>query len=160
MTDFPQKLVPVRKNWWYRWDDSSKVYRYTFSANREMYEQMAKYGEELYPFWRLPKFIDVTHEYGYYLKEELVIPLEKQYKVKRSGKIAYLCVSDRDRWTPVDWTEYDAGHLAFRYVRKGTFMRAATYENGVLCFLTDPFYIRSEERRVGKECRSRWSPYH
>ena len=23
----------------------------------------------------------------------------------------------------------------------------------------DPF-MRSEERRVGKECRSRWSPYH
>ena len=22
------------------------------------------------------------------------------------------------------------------------------------------FTIRSEERRVGKECRSRWSPYH
>ena len=21
-------------------------------------------------------------------------------------------------------------------------------------------YSRSEERRVGKECRSRWSPYH
>ena len=21
-------------------------------------------------------------------------------------------------------------------------------------------YFRSEERRVGKECRSRWSPYH
>ena len=21
-------------------------------------------------------------------------------------------------------------------------------------------YYRSEERRVGKECRSRWSPYH
>ena len=21
-------------------------------------------------------------------------------------------------------------------------------------------WIRSEERRVGKECRSRWSPYH
>ena len=23
-----------------------------------------------------------------------------------------------------------------------------------------PYRIRSEERRVGKECRSRWSPYH
>ena len=23
-----------------------------------------------------------------------------------------------------------------------------------------PFTVRSEERRVGKECRSRWSPYH
>src|SRR2546427_13260687 len=22
------------------------------------------------------------------------------------------------------------------------------------------FFMRSEERRVGKECRSRWSPYH
>ena len=24
----------------------------------------------------------------------------------------------------------------------------------------DIYSIRSEERRVGKECRSRWSPYH
>ena len=24
----------------------------------------------------------------------------------------------------------------------------------------DPTADRSEERRVGKECRSRWSPYH
>ena len=24
----------------------------------------------------------------------------------------------------------------------------------------DKVFIRSEERRVGKECRSRWSPYH
>ena len=24
----------------------------------------------------------------------------------------------------------------------------------------DPLIPRSEERRVGKECRSRWSPYH
>ena len=23
-----------------------------------------------------------------------------------------------------------------------------------------PIHQRSEERRVGKECRSRWSPYH
>ena len=26
--------------------------------------------------------------------------------------------------------------------------------------VADKTYIRSEERRVGKECRSRWSPYH
>ena len=25
---------------------------------------------------------------------------------------------------------------------------------------TSKYSIRSEERRVGKECRSRWSPYH
>ena len=28
-------------------------------------------------------------------------------------------------------------------------------------FVNPPFFCdRSEERRVGKECRSRWSPYH
>ena len=27
------------------------------------------------------------------------------------------------------------------------------------CF-PDTYEVRSEERRVGKECRSRWSPYH
>ena len=26
--------------------------------------------------------------------------------------------------------------------------------------IEDVFAERSEERRVGKECRSRWSPYH
>ena len=30
-------------------------------------------------------------------------------------------------------------------------------ENG---FITTSLDNRSEERRVGKECRSRWSPYH
>src|SRR2546430_1362209 len=29
-----------------------------------------------------------------------------------------------------------------------------------LFFILMPWYTRSEERRVGKECRSRWSPYH
>src|SRR2546422_11623146 len=28
------------------------------------------------------------------------------------------------------------------------------------CFLAATEEARSEERRVGKECRSRWSPYH
>ena len=26
--------------------------------------------------------------------------------------------------------------------------------------IPEPGDVRSEERRVGKECRSRWSPYH
>src|SRR5690606_40132106 len=30
----------------------------------------------------------------------------------------------------------------------------------LLVWLTPDLRIRSEERRVGKECRSRWSPWH
>src|SRR2546423_9539452 len=29
-----------------------------------------------------------------------------------------------------------------------------------LAYVAGPWIRRSEERRVGKECRSRWSPYH
>ena len=98
---------------------------------------MSQYGEKVHPFWHIPKFKDVTFDYAYSYQKNLVIPLEKQYKEKRSGRIAYLCASNRDRWIPVDWTEYDAGHLAFRYVRKGAVLRVATYEKGSLHFLTD-----------------------
>mgnify|MGYP000557047866 CR=1 FL=1 len=31
---------------------------------------------------------------------------------------------------------------------------------GIACGLIESARSRSEERRVGKECRSRWSPYH
>ena len=37
--------------------------------------------------------------------------------------------------------------------------RALTVDPEVL-LLDEPCSARSEERRVGKECRSRWSPYH
>ena len=38
---------------------------------------------------------------------------------------------------------------------------SAPSEGSVIARLTDSFHLnRSEERRVGKECRSRWSPYH
>src|SRR3712207_8932476 len=40
--------------------------------------------------------------------------------------------------------------------------RAGNMERGLrsLRDLTQHLTTRSEERRVGKECRSRWSPYH
>ena len=34
------------------------------------------------------------------------------------------------------------------------------FKDGELPELLNAIEIRSEERRVGKECRSRWSPYH
>ena len=33
-------------------------------------------------------------------------------------------------------------------------------KSDIVCALTTESSERSEERRVGKECRSRWSPYH
>ena len=46
---------------------------------------------------------------------------------------------------------------------KSTFLRYVcehTKKKYVVLAPTGIAAIRSEERRVGKECRSRWSPYH
>src|SRR5688572_33126093 len=40
------------------------------------------------------------------------------------------------------------------------FMLAGAYALAQNAHVRGDFLYRSEERRVGKECRSRWSPYH
>lgn len=140
-TEFPGSFVYTCKDDWYNNDDAVKVYRSTFSVNRELYNEMAELTLDLYPFWKLPKFKDVTYSYARYYMGQLRIPSSKIDKDKAKGKIAYLCITDRDRWVPVDWTEYDANKLEFRDIRKGAVLRVGTYEKGKLSFITDPFYI-------------------
>ncbi len=62
------------------------------------------------------------------------------------------------------WYDFRKGKVEERSVesQKGGTMRLGAYP----CVLTEgshaynAYKVRSEERRVGKECRSRWSPYH
>ena len=51
--------------------------------------------------------------------------------------------------SPVAEYEVGQGTIATNHVYHGLILRDETV-----------VYARSEERRVGKECRSRWSPYH
>ena len=44
-------------------------------------------------------------------------------------------------------------------IEKETFTQQPLADAGIPVLSFDPAN-RSEERRVGKECRSRWSPYH
>ena len=55
----------------------------------------------------------------------------------------------------------------FRYKRHNdVYVSNVSFSTDVLLSMLDAFLeqkiivLRSEERRVGKECRSRWSPYH
>ena len=45
-------------------------------------------------------------------------------------------------------------------VAQGTYANLAIITHSSSEFILDFIRVRSEERRVGKECRSRWSPYH
>ena len=45
-------------------------------------------------------------------------------------------------------------------IRSATVVHALRRHNKKYGMVTMCVGMRSEERRVGKECRSRWSPYH
>ena len=56
---------------------------------------------------------------------------------------------------------------ALKEIRKNGGVPCVLYGGNEVVHFTVPneglrnlVYTRSEERRVGKECRSRWSPYH
>lgn len=148
MTHIPDLLKPVRMNEWYKNDDSSKVYRYLFSINKDLQEKLAHYEEEVYPFDRFPRIVDVTQNYAYFIKKRLHIPYSKLYLDQCRGKIAYLCSSSWEKWVPVDWAECDPKNLVFTNIKKGAVMRVATYQNGILHFITDPFYIDKQTNEL------------
>src|SRR3712207_9206412 len=52
--------------------------------------------------------------------------------------------------------------VALPYLLRHQLGRIAALASGVILAVSPSilYYSRSEERRVGKECRSRWSPYH
>ena len=74
--------------------------------------------------------------------------IEEALRDLREGKIV-LVTDDPDRENEGDLI------CAAEFATQKNINFMATYAKGLIC---TP--MRSEERRVGKECRSRWSPYH
>src|SRR3989449_816909 len=73
--------------------------------------------------------------------------------------------SEKDRVTIRQLLTHSAGLAADLPLYDSTATRGAALALVDTAPLLDPpgtqyRYSRSEERRVGKECRSRWSPYH
>ena len=52
------------------------------------------------------------------------------------------------------------GNICRSPAAEGVFLHLLAREGLEDRFVVDSAGTRSEERRVGKECRSRWSPYH
>ena len=73
-----------------------------------------------------------------------VIRMPKMSDTMEEGVIASWLVKEGD--------EVKSGDILAEVETDKATMELESYEDGVL--------LRSEERRVGKECRSRWSPYH
>ena len=60
-----------------------------------------------------------------------------------------------------DWKDFKLLHAGITWTAYNSItVLIATGVCAMVAFLYYRYGYRSEERRVGKECRSRWSPYH
>jgi len=91
--------------------------------------------------------------------------LEARGLVKRFGQVVALNETDFDLF-PDEITavigDNGAGKSTLIKVLSGAFQpdEGELLLDGEPVRFRSPLDARSEERRVGKECRSRWSPYH
>src|SRR3712207_9561156 len=69
-----------------------------------------------------------------------------------------LSAADEGSFEYPDFDEDDAAAMCYTSGTTGR-PKGALYSHRAIC-LHSMASARSEERRVGKECRSRWSPYH
>ena len=78
---------------------------------------------------------------------------------KRPMYLQHVNIYVRNAERSKDWYEEMLGLHTYEY-RPGwaAFMSADTEQSHEVALMQ--LGDRSEERRVGKECRSRWSPYH
>ena len=101
---------------------------------------------------------------------------QDQFVEKRSRFIGYACPVQTEQEaldfiTSKKSEHWDASHNVYAYILRDGTMRFSddgepqerpdwnTTAAGLSSKESSP-KSRSEERRVGKECRSRWSPYH
>ncbi len=138
--DFPDGVRKVRTNGIQN-DPKTKVYRYTYSLNKKMNDEMHSLETSLPQFFEHPTFIDVTYPYAKYYIEKFCLPASKIYNKNTIARIAYLCSSQFQEWVPVAWTKFDQEGLIFNDIQKGDIMRIATWKDNRLVLQSDPFRI-------------------
>ena len=112
-----------------------------------VYKNATKTFENWHPvsYWNIPgdtKVYNITFKAGY--REEPYI-LEGDVTLDGYSKVEF---------KPDINTDKIIGMTKFN-VRKDVYVDLTNRAPEIFCRV-----LRSEERRVGKECRSRWSPYH
>ena len=122
-------------------------YRYDTDSNKTVGQterQMSKYLQRTYTNlleyrWNIKE----SHNFDFLLGQESVESVMRSFSASSKGQPS-------DRLTMLS------------HGPKEPTVRDSQSETGFNSFFTRLEYslCRSEERRVGKECRSRWSPYH
>ena len=113
-------------------------------------------GVELVDRWKINYALTRIRGLGWALSEKIL----KEAKIDRAKRVSEL-TSDELSKINSKLEEYALeGELARQVKTNISRLQAIGSYRGIRHQRNLPARGRSEERRVGKECRSRWSPYH
>ena len=123
----------------------AKVTRITYSLNHEQFPCIG--DKSVYPMFRYPLFKDVTHLY-LHSAACLTIFQKDMYRKVKDGEPVYLCLSEHLNWRPVAISYAANGKVTFADVGSGIVAILATWKDGKLELLTDPFFIADASGRI------------
>ena len=123
---------------------NNSAQRATFSGRLGYVLTTAGSAVGLGNIWRFP-YLAAKYGGGVFLLVYLILVLTFGYTLI----ISETSIGRMTRKSPIG---------AFRHFGSGASFKFGGWINAVIPIIIGPY--RSEERRVGKECRSRWSPYH
>ncbi|WP_373837380.1 hypothetical protein [Bacteroides heparinolyticus] len=153
---------PVRQYWGIK----SKVYRQTFSINKEILEGLGNNVEKLHPDFVSPHYVDVTRLYSGRYARTLSIASNSLFRIPANG-IVYLCGASWQEWVPLAVAHITKDSLFFKDVEGGVVFLLAIYENGKMIPVSDPFEFNKETGGVfffhvqsGKEEVKLLNKYH
>lgn len=125
----------------------SKVYRTTFSHNTKSINQLSKFIENIPPQFSFLnyRFYDVTELYSNSFMK-LTIPGSLLYTHEKKNQLVFLCAPAWLQWVPVDWCKSRKNKPLTFDIDAGCVLRLATFENGKLDFITDPFFVNKQTK--------------
>lgn len=133
-----------------KWEPASKyslpkgkAYRVTYGPNEGIIQKLAN-TSHIWPTFQKPLFTDVTQEYAGDKKRTVIIPKDKLNATVRKNEAVYLCLSNKQKWQPVDFTFMQKDTIRFDKVEGGVVSLLATWDGKELALLTDPFLIDTE----------------
>lgn len=130
-------------------DVYGKMYRHTFSVNKEMVKEMNTPIMEVHPYFRYPCIKDVTNTYAKGKSWDLKIPQDKIFRTKseiKDGELLYLCMSNRYSWIPVDFAKQKDDTITFENCHGGVTYCIGKYhpKKKVMTMVTDPFWLEKD----------------
>lgn len=127
-----------------------KVMREAFGLNRGLRDEVlgSAAADAVAPAFRFFIEEDVTPSYSGDSILDVRIPLARCYDRPRKGETAYMCLSSRLDWSPVDFAWPEGDSVTLRNVDGDVVMRLAVYRDGKLQPISNPFHISKKTGEI------------